>query len=273
MKVTLIYAYWPNQPGGVTWCDLPWALRDRGLPKKLHEAGHEVIETILMAEEPAPEDLIAGLHLASEISEAVAEAEARREFAVVIAGSCALVAVGAIGGLGADTAIAWFDAHPDLNTPETSTSGLFEGMALAAVAGNAWQAMIRAHSRVKAPIDLRQVTLFGTRSVDTCEQSVIDANKIVVTTDPTMLSARLTGASRVYAHLDMDVHAALNVRAHSTAIEGGPSVASVRAGLTSIPNLACLGITGLDRLAPDASKAADIAIDHVLATVGGQSAG
>jgi hypothetical protein len=28
MKVTLIYAYWPNQPGGATWCDLPWALRE-----------------------------------------------------------------------------------------------------------------------------------------------------------------------------------------------------------------------------------------------------
>lgn len=44
MNVTLIYAYWPNQPFGVTWCDLPWALRDAGLPKRLHEAGHEVRE-------------------------------------------------------------------------------------------------------------------------------------------------------------------------------------------------------------------------------------
>ena len=88
MKVTLIYAYWPNQPGGVTWCDLPWALRDKGLPKRLHEAGHEVIETILMAEEPTPEDMLAGLGLAAEISEAVAEAEAVR---VGVAGLALLV--------------------------------------------------------------------------------------------------------------------------------------------------------------------------------------
>ena len=69
MKVTLIYAYWPNQPGGVTWCDLPWALRDKGLPKRLHEAGHEVVETILMAEEPTPEEMRAGLVLAGEVSQ------------------------------------------------------------------------------------------------------------------------------------------------------------------------------------------------------------
>ena len=74
MKISLIYAYWPNQPGGVTWCDLPWALRDKGLPKKLNAAGHEVLETILMAEEPFAEELPAGLRLAGDIADAVREA-------------------------------------------------------------------------------------------------------------------------------------------------------------------------------------------------------
>ncbi len=271
MKVTLIYAYWPNQPGGVTWCDLPWALRDKGLPKRLHAAGHEVIETILMAEEPTPEDMHAGLGLAAEISEAVMEAEAKGELAVVLAGSCAVSALGSVAGLGSDTAIAWFDAHPDLNTPETSTSGLFEGMALAAVTGNAWRAMTRAHAKLINPASLQRATLFGARDIEPAEQALIDANAILVTTDASQLTTRLDGESRVYAHLDMDVHDALTLRTNSFAVPGGPDVETIRSARAAIPNLKCLGITGLDPASPDAAKAADIAIDHVLAIAAAQN--
>ena len=185
--------------------------------------------------------------------------------AVVMAGSCALSAIGAIGGLGADTNIAWLDAHPDLNTPETSTSGLFEGMALAAATGNAFRAMVKAHGKLTAPAKLENVALFGARDIDRAEQELISAIEIPVTTDPVALVKRLAGASRVYAHLDMDVHDALTVRTNSFAVEGGPDVAAIRAALTGLPNLKCLGITGLDPAAPDAAKAADIAIEHVLA--------
>ncbi len=265
MKVSLIYAYWPNQPAGVTWCDLPWALRDKGLPKRLHQAGHEVVETILMAEEPAPDEMRAGLALAAEIADAVREARANGELAVILSGSCALAAVGAIAGLGAETRIAWFDAHPDLNTPRTTTSGLFEGMALAAATGRAWQAMITKHAGLDTPADLDNVTLFGARDIDPAEQQLIDQHSVAVTTDTAVLRERLRGAAQVYAHLDMDVHDALTVRTNAFAVAGGPSVDIVREALNSIENLGCLAVTGLDPAAPDAAKAADIAINHVLA--------
>ncbi|MGI9475666.1 MAG: arginase family protein [Hyphomicrobiaceae bacterium] len=272
MKVTLIYAYWPNQPGGVTWCDLPWALRDKGLPKRLHEAGHEVMETILMAEEPSPDEMRAGLNLAAEVTEAVADAAARGELAVVLAGSCALSAIGSIGGLGGSgTAIAWFDAHPDLNTPETSTSGLFEGMALAAATGKAWRAMVAAHAGLAHPADLSRATLFGARDIDPAERALIDAHAIEMAGDPGSLVNRVGDAARVYAHLDMDVHDALTVRTSGFAVPGGPAVDDVRAALTAITNLTCLGITGLDPAAPDAAQAADIAVEHVLAIAGARS--
>lgn len=268
MKVTLIYAYWPNQPAGVTWCDLPWALRERGLPKRLHAAGHDVLETILMAEEPAPDEMRAGLRLAAEISEAVAESAAKGELPVVLCGSCALAAIGAVGGLGAETAIAWFDAHPDLNTPETSTSGLLEGMALAAATGRAWRAMLKEHAGFAAPASLERATLFGARDIDLPEQELIKTKKITVTAEPAALADRLSGADRVYAHLDMDVHDALAVRANAFAVDGGPDAATVQVALSGIANLKCLAVTGLDPAAPDAAKAADIAIDHILAVAG-----
>ena len=271
MKVTLIYAYWPNQPGGVTWCDLPWALRDKGLPKRLHEAGHEVIETILMAEEPTPEDMRAGLGLAAEISEAVAEAEAQGELAIILAGSCAIAAIGAIAGLGSDTAIAWFDAHPDLSTPETSTSGLLEGMAHAAITGNAWRAMTVTHAKLTHPASLQRSILFGARDIEPAEQALIETNAIPVTIKPDELASRLAHEKRVYAHLDMDVHDALTVRTNGGPVPAGPDVETVRHALKSIPHLTCLGVTGLDPAAPDAAQAADIAIEHVLAIAGARS--
>jgi arginase family enzyme len=92
------------------------------LPKRLHEAGHEVIETILMAEEPMPDEMQAGLALAAEMSEAVQEAAAQNELPVVIAGSCAIAALGAVASLDYDTSIAWFDAHPDLNPQQADCS-------------------------------------------------------------------------------------------------------------------------------------------------------
>jgi arginase len=270
MKVTLIYAYWHNQPGGATWCDLPWALRDKGLPKRLHEAGHEVIETILMAEEPMPDEMQAGLALAAEMSEAVQEAAAQNELPVVIAGSCAIAALGAVAGLDYDTSIAWFDAHPDLNTPESSTSGLLEGMALVAITGIAWRGMTKVHANLVRPASLDRAILFGARDIDQAEQSLIEAHTIPVTTDPTVLAERLSDATRVYVNLDMDVHEALAVRTNSVAVPGGMSADLVRTALTGITNINCLAITGLDPAAADAAKAADIAIEHVLAVAGAQ---
>lgn len=271
MKVSLIYAYWLNQPDGITWCDLPWALRDKGLPKRLHADGHEVVETMLMAEEPDPDSLRAGLKLARDVSEAVGQAVNEGELPVILAGSCALAAIGASAALGSDTAIAWFDAHADLNTPETTTSGLFEGMALAAATGQAWRTMAETHAGLHAPPSLAGVTMFGVRDIDPPEQALIAAHRIPLVDNADQLSARLSGSGRTYVHLDMDVHDARSIRTSPYAAEGGPGVDTVRAALTAIAKPDCLAITGLDPAAPDGGEAADIAIGHVLAVCNNQS--
>ena len=268
MKISLIYAYWPNQPGGVTWCDLPWALRDKGLPKKLNAAGHEVLETILMAEEPFAEELPAGLRLAGDIADAVREAAEQGELPVVVAGSCAIAAIGAIAGLGAGTRIAWFDAHPDLNTPDTTRTGLFEGMALAAACGRAWRHIVAEEARLLEPARLEDAILFGARDIDDAEAALIASAGITRAATVADLESTLGGAGSVYVHLDMDVHDALETRADASAIPGGPGVEEVRAALTAIGNIKALAITGLDPAAPDAARAADIAIEHVLAIAG-----
>ncbi|TIT87215.1 MAG: arginase family protein, partial [Mesorhizobium sp.] len=60
-------------------------------------------------------------------------------FPIVLAGNC-LTSAGAVAGEGAD-AIIWADQHGDINTPDTSTSGFLDGMALATVLGLCWRPM------------------------------------------------------------------------------------------------------------------------------------
>ncbi|MGI9408113.1 MAG: arginase family protein [Hyphomicrobiaceae bacterium] len=265
MSVSLIYAYWPNRPFGMTWCDLPWALREAGLPERLHQAGHEVVETTVYAEGDDGEELRGGFELARNIGRAVKEARSAYDLPVVLCGSCSVAAVGTLcGGLGgADTGVLWCDAHPDLNTPETSTSGLFEGMALAVAAGRAWQAL--SAEAGLTPVSLAHTVLFGARDIDAAEQTVLSDKGVPVARDAKEVNARLSGSRQTYVHLDMDVHDALEVRTNQFAVENGPSVSTVRDVLTGCDRLSALAVTGLDPSANGAKEAFDVAIDHVLA--------
>lgn len=266
MTVSLIYAYWPNQPFGATWCDLPWALRDAGLPKRLADAGHEVLESVAMSEAAFPEEIRSGFELAGQIAVDVAKARAEGELPVILCGSCAIAALAGVAGLGGgeDVGIAWFDAHPDLNTPDTSASGLLEGMALAIATGLAWRSLATLCTGL-APASLERTILFGARDIDPPEQHLIEHRQVPIATDATTVNARQDGTATTYVHLDMDVHDALAVRANSFAVANGPDAGTVRAALTSIERVGAIAVTGLDPAAPDARKAADIAIDHVIA--------
>lgn len=263
-NVTLIYAYWPNQPQGVTWCDLPWAVRDAGLPAELASAGHEVVESMLMSEAAFPEELPSGFDLAREIAEQVREARSNGDFPVVLCGSCSIAAIGTVAGLGAGTGIAWFDAHPDLMTPETTTSGLFEGMALSCATGTAWRTLAVDYAGL-VPTRLEDVVLIGARDIDPSEAAIIEREAIpVVHNDGHQVAERLSGAAQTYIHLDMDVHDPAAVRANGFTAPNGLRAGDVRDLIEACPRIGALAITGLDPAASEGKTAAQVAIAHVL---------
>ena len=271
--VSLIYAYWSNTPLGVTWCDLPWKLRDAGMSKRLHEAGHSVIETVLMVEDDYPDDIHNAFKLARDVAESLRIAREKGELPVVVCGSCAVAALGTVTGLGdgRETGIAWFDAHPDLNTPDTTLSGLLEGMALAISTGHAWQRMARDITGLEQPANLSNAALFGVRDIEPGERTLINAAGIPVTTRADEIVSHLSKARQTYVHLDMDVHDALSVRTNAFAVPDGPTATQVRDCLVSLDHVAAMAITGLDPAAEDGNEAANIAIDHVLAVAKGWS--
>lgn len=134
------------------------------------------------------------------------------DWALTVGGDCAasLAAVAhASRRAKGDLAVLWLDAHPDLNTPETSPSGGFGGMTLRAIAGEGADGLaLDADTRV-APARL---VLGGIRAIDEEERRFIDEHGVTVLTvedlsDPTMVIAALedTGASQVFVHVDLDV--------------------------------------------------------------------
>lgn len=131
---------------------------------------------------------------------------------IAVGGDCGIalapVAAAAAAHPG-ELAVLWLDAHPDLNTPETSPSGAFNGMVLRAIAGEGADGLaLEGDERVPAS----RIVLAGVRAIDDGEQAFIDAEGMTVLdvdefADPgaAIRAIEATGATRVYVHVDLDV--------------------------------------------------------------------
>jgi arginase len=131
-------------------------------------------------------------------------------WAITIGGDCA-VSLAAVGHANqrakGDLAVVWFDAHPDLNTPESSPSGAFNGMVLRALTGEGVEGLVPA-----LPVNTSKIVLVGTRAIDDGEDAFMTEHGIVpvdvdqlATPDALIAAIEATGAGSVYLHIDVDV--------------------------------------------------------------------
>jgi arginase family enzyme len=100
-----------------------------------------------------------------------------------------------------DACVVWFDAHGDLNTPQTTPSGYLGGMVIAGAASR-WD------SGLGGGLDLSNVVLVGARDLDPPEQALIESGAPRLVRVGPDLSGRLRAAIAhrpVYVHLDCDV--------------------------------------------------------------------
>jgi arginase len=267
-SIDLIYATWANVPGEETWYKFAGAARAGGLTASLEQSGRDVREHILAAQGPGAADLKAAFQLAAGIGAMVRESVARGSFPILVCGSCSVAALGMTTGLGGDgTGILWMDTHPDLNTPETTISGLFEGMALSKALGSCWTRMSHEITGL-APLSIRNVCLYDGRDADPAEREVIERERIPVTHDSEAAATALRHCERVYLHLDMDVHDSAYFRANGYAFPGGPSPAKVRRDLVGLVRelpVVALSVTSLNPDLPDAETALACAAAHIKA--------
>ena len=153
----------------------------------------------------------------------------------LLLGGCCCTHIGAVEGLTArhgQVSVLWFDAHGDLNTPESSPSGNEWGMPLR---------MLLDRGTV-APAD---VVLWGARNLDPPEEEFIAAAGIGH--EPSTLLAR---AGAVYVALDCDVLDPDELTVFMPE-PGGPSLVELERLLGEVKGSGKLAGLGLTGLAPD----------------------
>lgn len=226
----------------------PRAFVDHGLCEQLEGLAHRVAGEVWI-ELPRSErsrDTVTNLAaIARKTSAAVADAlQAPNSFALILEGDCTH-AVGAIGGLAralGKPGVAWFDAHADVHTMKTTTSGYIGGMPFAVALGwefDDW----REAAGLEKPVESGAAALLGTSDVDSEEEQALRSSEIARLDAAAMrdgkiseqfsalLAPRARRADAWYLHVDVDVAGPEAVPGGMTPTQAPPSVENLLAAV------------------------------------------
>lgn len=165
-----------------------------------------------------------------------ARSSADEDFVLTLGGNC-VTCIGTLAALSdRRVGVVWVDAHGDFNTPETSPSGMLNGMPLAIVCG-------RCHDEILAPIrtnpiDEVAVLLVGARDIDPEEGraleesgvnqlSVKDINDIAESGVAAPLTLLAAACDSVYIHVDIDGIDPVDAPAVASRTPGGVAEAAL----------------------------------------------
>ncbi len=170
-------------------CGRTWGAGLVRVPRAWGEGGECMAEAAFLPL-PYPESAVVDEETLTEQNLALAAALPERP---LVLGGCCCAHVGAVEGLATRhdrLAVVWFDAHGDLNTPETSPSG------------NPWGMPLRMllDSGTVHPAD---VVLVGARNLDPPEKEFIAASGL--RTGESGVAQALEHVDAVYVALDCDV--------------------------------------------------------------------
>jgi arginase len=181
--------------------------------------------------------------LYAEVARAVARSRAGGR-PVVVSGDC-LTALGTVAGLqatGADPAIVWFDAHGDVQTPETTSSGYQAGMVLRLLTG--YRPELIAGRLGLRPVPENRIVLVDARDLDPPEATYLDQSQICRRQVTDLAAADLPDGP-LYVHVDLDVIDAAQLPSLRYPPPGGPDagqVADALGMLLSTGRVAAVGI-------------------------------
>ncbi|MGW0804141.1 arginase family protein [Nonomuraea sp. NPDC002799] len=147
---------------------------------------------------------------ASRVRAALAEA-GTRGLVVVAGGDCGVElepVAAARRRFGDRLVVVWFDAHGDLNTPESSPSGAYHGMVLRALTGEGPEGLVAGE-----PVEPGRIVLAGVRDLDPAEAAFVAGHGVrhLPVADGAGLVAAIEACGPgdeeavVYVHIDFDV--------------------------------------------------------------------
>jgi len=218
----------PVQAGtGRLGCDMgPSAFRAAGLANTLQELGLTVIDRGNIVPGPVraithPNPAIKSLPEIIAWTEAIAEAvyRARSDGMPIVCGGDHSLAAGTLSALCRHAAeqqrpffVLWLDAHPDLHTLDSTTSGNLHGVPMAYVTGRPG---FEVFPNIRATVDPHNVCMMGIRSVDPAERTALAAAGFEVhdmrAIDEHGVAALLKGFLRRVAEANGVLHVSLDV--------------------------------------------------------------
>lgn len=275
----------------------PSAIRIAGLRSALEGMGLQVIDDgnvpVPQPESRVPRDPSA--RFLSEIAHCCQRLRARVErvlaeegFPLVVGGDHS-IACGTIAGLsshyhqrGERMGLIWFDAHGDMNTPETSPSGNVHGMPLAACLGRGAADLVELGARTPM-VDVERAVLIGIHDVDDRERVMIQESGIRAYTmrdvDARGISSIMAEAIEIVCdgtagfHLSFDVDGCDPQHAPGvgTPVPGGMSYREahyVMEGAAESGKLLGLELTEINPILDDRNRTAQFAVELVQSALG-----
>jgi len=253
-KVSLVKMPYRGERNLPDLSDVPDYLEKGGLQKVLEGQGCRLkpISTVVLG----PEDQKAygewnRLGLANgTLARMVAADRKEGYFPVGLLANCSSL-MGMLGGLQRSgptsrplrVGLVFFDAHGDINTPETTLSGMLGGMPVAISAGLCLN-RLRLKSGLDPALPESHIVLGGVRDTDPLEQDTIDRSAVEllsvddIKTRSGNIDRQMKRLSEVtdviYIHVDMDVLDPREVAGHPLTVPNGPTSLELGAALTQM---------------------------------------
>lgn len=215
IDVALIYVPYDLDQPNTGMALAPAAFQQVGLVRRLAERYiHVGAETTIQADRSLPDFLTRIASIQSTVADAVTAALQQQLIPILIGGDC-LNALGMWRGIQRGlptltTGVAWFDAHGDWNTEQTTLSGYLGGMPFAALCGYGNE-QLRTALGIEQPATPRTCALIGVRDLDLPEKVLLDTTPVAQLTarqaadDYSPAIDALTVIDAFYLHFDVDV--------------------------------------------------------------------
>ena len=275
----------------------PSALRVAGLNARIASLGY-LVEDLGNIEAEQPESSPEGAGNARYLAQIercmkrvarVVERAARAGKLPLVLGGDHSVAVGTVSGMARayrqrkeSLGLIWIDAHPDMNTPETSPSGNVHGMPLACLLGLGPSELSRLGG-FSPKIDPRKTALIGIRDVDALEKPHVGASGVRAFTmrdlDERGVRAIVeqaieiagAGTSGFHVSLDMDAIDPREAPGVGTPVRGGMTYREAHLAMELICDsgrMRSMEVVEVNPVIDDGNRTAVLAVELVMSALG-----
>lgn len=201
-------------------------------------------DAVVTAELPDGDPWQRMAHLYETVAKTVADAARRGDRPVVVSGDCT-TSLGVVAGLqraGVSPGIVWFDAHGDLQTLETTTSGYLGGMPLRILAG--YRPELIADRLGLKPVPENRIVLVDARDLDPPEVEYLERSAVGRHPVEELAIDRIPDGP-IYVHVDFDVVDPEELPGQVFPAPGGPGLRAVGEALRRVMDTGQVAAIGL----------------------------